>query len=180
MGPAVVTGAAGGVGSIAVALLAKLGWHVIAVTGRTSEKDYLEGLGASEIVDRSGLSGPGKPLGKERWIAGVDAVGSHTLANLLSMTRYGGAIAACGLAQGLDLPASVAPFILRGVSLLGVDSVMCLRPKRLVAWQRLARDLDRAKLDATRTDIKLADVPATAQAIVEGRVRGRMVVNIPG
>ena len=180
MGPAAVTGAAGGVGSIAVALLAKLGWHVIAVTGRTSEKDYLEGLGASEIIDRSELSGPGKPLGKERWIAGVDAVGSHTLANLLSMTRYGGAIAACGLAQGMDLPASVAPFILRGVSLLGVDSVMCLRPKRLVAWQRLARDLDRDKLKATRTDIKLADVPATAQAIIEGRVRGRMVVNIPG
>jgi acrylyl-CoA reductase (NADPH) len=180
MGPAVVTGAAGGVGSLAVALLAKLGWHVIAVTGRTSEKDYLEGLGASEIIDRSELSGPGKPLGKERWIAGVDAVGSHTLANLLSMTRYGGAIAACGLAQGLDLPASVAPFILRGVSLRGVDSVMCPRPKRLVAWQRLARDLDRAKLDATRTDIKLVDVPATAQAILEGRVRGRMVVNIPG
>jgi acrylyl-CoA reductase (NADPH) len=180
MGPAVVTGAAGGVGSLAVALLAKLGWHVIAVTGRTSEKDYLEGLGASEIIDRSELSGPGKPLGKERWIAGVDAVGSHTLANLLSMTRYGGAIAACGLAQGLDLPASVAPFILRGVSLRGVDSVMCPRPKRLVAWQRLARDLDRAKLDATRTDIKLVDVPATAQAIIEGRVRGRMVVNIPG
>jgi acrylyl-CoA reductase (NADPH) len=180
MGPAAVTGAAGGVGSIAVALLAKLGWHVIAVTGRTSEKDYLEGLGASEIIDRSELSGPGKPLAKERWIAGVDAVGSHTLANLLSMTRYGGAIAACGLAQGMDLPASVAPFILRGVSLLGVDSVMCPRPKRLVAWQRLARDLDRDKLKATRTDIKLADVPATAQAIIEGRVRGRMVVNIPG
>jgi acrylyl-CoA reductase (NADPH) len=180
MGPAAVTGAAGGVGSIAVALLAKLGWHVIAVTGRTSEKDYLEGLGASEIIDRSELSGPGKPLAKERWIAGVDAVGSHTLANLLSMTRYGGAIAACGLAQGMDLPTSVAPFILRGVSLLGVDSVMCPRPKRLVAWQRLARDLDRDKLKATRTDIKLADVPATAQAIIEGRVRGRMVVNIPG
>jgi acrylyl-CoA reductase (NADPH) len=180
MGPAVVTGAAGGVGSIAVALLTKLGWHVIAVTGRTSEKDYLEGLGASEIIDRSELSGPGKPLAKERWIAGVDAVGSHTLANLLSMTRYGGAIAACGLAQGMDLPASVAPFILRGVSLLGVDSVMCPRPKRLVAWQRLARDLDRDKLKATRTDIKLVDVPATAQAIVEGRVRGRMVVNIAG
>ena len=180
MGPAAVTGAAGGVGSIAVALLAKLGWHVIAVTGRTSEKDYLEALGASEIIDRSELSGPGKPLAKERWTAGVDAVGSHTLANLLSMTRYGGAIAACGLAQGMDLPASVAPFILRGVSLLGVDSVMCPRPKRLVAWQRLARDLDRDKLKATRTDIKLADVPATAQAIIEGRVRGRMVVNIPG
>jgi acrylyl-CoA reductase (NADPH) len=180
MGPAVVTGAAGGVGSIAVTLLAKLGWHVIAVTGRTNEKDYLEGLGASEITDRSELSGPGKPLSKERWIAGVDAVGSHTLANLLSMTRYGGAIAACGLAQGMDLPASVAPFILRGVSLLGVDSVMCPRPKRLVAWQRLARDLDRDKLKATRTDINLADVSATAQVIIEGRVRGRIVVNIPG
>jgi acrylyl-CoA reductase (NADPH) len=171
MGPAVVTGAAGGVGSIAVALLAKLGWHVIAVTGRTSEKNYLIGIGASEIVDRNELSGPGKPLGKERWIAGVDAVGSHTLANLLSMTRYGGAIAACGLAQGMDLPASVAPFILRGVSLLGIDSVMCPRPRRLIAWQRLAPDLDRAKLDAMRTNIGLADVPDEARAIIEGKVR---------
>jgi acrylyl-CoA reductase (NADPH) len=180
MGPAVVTGAAGGVGSIAVALLAKLGWHVIAVTGRTSEKDYLEGLGASEIIDRSELSGPGKPLAKERWIAGVDAVGSHTLANLLSMTRYGGAIAACGLAQGMDLPASVAPFILRGVSLLGVDSVMCPRPKRLIAWQRLARDLDRDKLAAARSDIGLENVVATAEAILAGKVRGRVVVNMAG
>jgi acrylyl-CoA reductase (NADPH) len=180
MGPAVVTGAAGGVGSIAVALLAKLGWQVIAVTGRTSEKAYLEGLGASEIIDRSELAGPGKPLAKERWIAGVDAVGSHTLANLLSMTRYGGAIAACGLAQGMDLPASVAPFILRGVSLLGIDSVMCPRPRRLVAWQRLARDLDRAKLEAVRRTIDLADVPTEAKAIVEGKVRGRLVVNVSG
>lgn len=180
MGPAVVTGAAGGVGSIAVALLAKLGWQVIAVTGRTSEKAYLEGLGASEIIDRSELAGPGKPLAKERWIAGVDAVGSHTLANLLSMTRYGGAIAACGLAQGMDLPASVAPFILRGVSLLGIESVMCPRPRRLVAWQRLARDLDRAKLEAVRRTIDLADVPAEAKAIVEGKVRGRLVVNVSG
>jgi acrylyl-CoA reductase (NADPH) len=180
MGPAVVTGAAGGVGSIAVALLAKLGWQVIAVTGRNSEKAYLEGLGASEIIDRSELAGPGKPLAKERWIAGVDAVGSHTLANLLSMTRYGGAIAACGLAQGMDLPASVAPFILRGVSLLGIDSVMCPRPRRLIAWQRLARDLDRAKLEAVRRTIDLADVPAEAKAIVEGKVRGRLVVNVSG
>jgi acrylyl-CoA reductase (NADPH) len=180
MGPAVVTGAAGGVGSIAVALLAKLGWQVIAVTGRTSEKAYLEGLGASEIIDRSELAGPGKPLAKERWIAGVDAVGSHTLANLLSMTRYGGAIAACGLAQGMDLPASVAPFILRGVSLLGIDSVMCPRPLRLVAWQRLARDLDRAKLEAVRRTIDLADVPTEAKAIIEGKVRGRLVVNVCG
>jgi acrylyl-CoA reductase (NADPH) len=153
---------------------------VIAVTGRPEEAEYLERLGASEILPRKELSEPGRALGKERWIAGVDAVGSHTLANLLSMTRYGGAFAACGLAQGMDLPASVAPFILRGVALLGVDSVMCPRPRRLVAWQRLARDLDRDKLDAARTDIKLADVPATAQAIIEGRVRGRMVVNIPG
>jgi acrylyl-CoA reductase (NADPH) len=180
MGPAVVTGAAGGVGSIAVALLAKLGWQVIAVTGRTSEKAYLEGLGASEIIDRGELAGPGKPLAKERWIAGVDAVGSHTLANLLSMTRYGGAIAACGLAQGMDLPASVAPFILRGVSLLGIDSVMCPRPRRLVAWQRLARDLDRAKLEAVRRTIDLVDVPTEAKAIVEGKVRGRLVVNVSG
>jgi acrylyl-CoA reductase (NADPH) len=180
MGPAVVTGAAGGVGSIAVALLAKLGWQVIAVTGRTSEKAYLEGLGASEIIDRSELAGPGKPLAKERWIAGVDAVGSHTLANLLSMTRYGGAITACGLAQGMDLPASVAPFILRGVSLLGIDSVMCPRPRRLAAWQRLARDLDRAKLEAVRRTIDLADVPTEAKAIVEGKVRGRLVVNVCG
>jgi acrylyl-CoA reductase (NADPH) len=180
MGPAVVTGAAGGVGSIAVALLAKLGWQVIAVTGRNSEKAYLEGLGASEIIDRSELAGPGKPLAKERWIAGVDAVGSHTLANLLSMTRYGGAIAACGLAQGMDLPASVAPFILRSVSLFGIDSVMCPRPRRLIAWQRLARDLDRAKLEAMRRTIDLADVPAEAKAIVEGKVRGRLVVNVCG
>jgi acrylyl-CoA reductase (NADPH) len=180
MGPVVVTGAAGGVGSIAVALLAKLGWHVIAATGRPGEKDYLVGLGASEIIDRKELSEPGRPLGKERWIAGVDVVGSHTLANLLSMTRYGGAIAACGLAQGMDLPASVAPFILRGVSLLGVDSVMCPRPRRLAAWQRLARDLDHGKLNAMRTTIELADVPATAQAIVEGKVRGRVVVKIFG
>jgi len=178
MGPAVVTGAAGGVGSVAIALLAKLGWHVIASTGRTSEADYLRGLGAAEIIDRAELSGPARPLAKERWIAGVDTVGSHTLANLLSMTRYGGAIAACGLAQGMDLPASVAPFILRGVSLLGIDSVMCPRSKRLAAWQRLARDLDHDKLAAMTTTIDLSAVPETAKAIVEGKVRGRIVVAI--
>jgi acrylyl-CoA reductase (NADPH) len=180
MGPAVVTGAAGGVGSVAIALLAKLGWHVIASTGRTSETDYLRGLGAAEIIDRAELSGPARPLARERWIAGVDTVGSHTLANALSMTRYGGAIAACGLAQGMDLPASVAPFILRGVSLLGIDSAMCPRPRRLAAWQRLARDLGRDRLAAMTTTIALADVPETARAILDGKVRGRVVVNVPG
>lgn len=180
MGPVVVTGAAGGVGSVAVALLSRLGWHVIASTGRAGEKDYLRQLGAAEIIDRNELSGAGRPLAKERWCAGVDSVGSHTLANLLSMTQYGGAIAACGLAQGRDLPANVAPFILRGVSLLGIDSVMCPRPKRLEAWKRLATDLDRDKLAAMRTTIPLAQVPAVAKSILEGKVRGRVVVDIPG
>ncbi len=178
MGPAIVTGAAGGVGSVAITLLAKLGWHVIASTRRTGEADYLRGLGAAEIIDRAELAGPARPLAKERWIAGVDVVGSHTLANLLSMTRYGGAVAACGLAQGMDLPTSVAPFILRGVSLLGIDSVMCPRPRRLAAWQRLARDLDRDKLSSMTKTIDLAAVPETASALLEGRVRGRVVVSI--
>lgn len=177
-GPVVVTGAAGGVGSVAIALLAKAGWHVIASTGRAEEADYLKGLGASEIIDRNELSNPGKPLAKERWIAGVDAVGSHTLANLLAMTRYGGAVAACGLAQGMDLPASVAPFILRGVSLLGVDSVMCPKPRRLEAWARLATDLDRDKLAAMTSTIPLESVIETGKAIVEGKVRGRVVVEV--
>jgi acrylyl-CoA reductase (NADPH) len=177
-GPAVVTGAAGGVGSVAIALLAKLGWHVIASTGRTSEADYLRTLGAAEVIDRAELSRPARPLGKERWIAGVDTAGSHTLANLLSMTRYGGAIAACGLAQGMDLPASVAPFILRGVSLLGIDSVMCPRPKRVAAWQRLARDLDRDKLAAMTSTVDLSAVSELAAAILEGKVRGRIVVTV--
>ena len=177
-GPVVVTGAAGGVGSVAIALLAKAGWHVIASTGRAEEADYLKGLGAAEIIDRNELSGPGRPLGKERWIAGVDAVGSHTLANLLSMTKYGGAIAACGLAQGMDLPASVAPFILRGVALLGVDSVMCPKPRRLEAWARLASDLDRDRLAAMTTTIPLEDVVETGRAILDGTVRGRVVVEV--
>jgi acrylyl-CoA reductase (NADPH) len=177
-GPVVVTGAAGGVGSVAIALLAKAGWHVIASTGRAEEADYLKGLGAAEIIDRNELSGPGRPLGKERWIAGVDAVGSHTLANLLSMTKYGGAIAACGLAQGMDLPASVAPFILRGVALLGVDSVMCPKPRRLEAWARLASDLDRDRLAAMTTTIPLEDVVETGRAILDGKVRGRVVVEV--
>lgn len=177
-GPVVVTGAAGGVGSVAIALLAKAGWHVIASTGRAEEADYLRGLGAAEIIDRNELSGPGRPLGKERWIAGIDAVGSHTLANLLSMTKYGGAVAACGLAQGMDLPASVAPFILRGVALLGIDSVMCPKPRRLEAWARLATDLDRAKLAVITSTIPLDSVIETGKAIVEGKVRGRVVVEI--
>ena len=177
-GPVVVTGAAGGVGSVAIALLAKAGWHVIASTGRAEEADYLKGLGAAEIVDRNELAAAGRPLGKERWIAGVDAVGSHTLANVLSMTRYGGAVAACGLAQGMDLPSSVAPFILRGVALLGVDSVMCPKPRRLEAWARLASDLDRDKLATMTTTIPLESVIETGKAIVEGKVRGRVVVEV--
>ena len=144
-GPIVVTGAAGGVGSVATAVMSKLGYHVIASTGRLSEADYLKGLGAAEVIDRNELSGPVKPLAKERWAGGIDSVGSTTLANVLSMTKYGGAIAACGLAAGMDLPSSVAPFILRGVCLLGIDSVMCPIERRRVAWSRLASDLDRGK-----------------------------------
>jgi acrylyl-CoA reductase (NADPH) len=177
-GPVVVTGAAGGVGSVAIALLSRLGWHVIASTGRAEEADYLKGLGAAEIVDRAELSAPGKPLAKERWAAGVDSVGSHTLANLLAMTKYGGAVAACGLAGGMDLPSSVAPFILRGVSLLGVDSVMAPKALRRAAWDRLARDLDLAKLEAMTTTIKLDEVMDAGRRIVEGKVRGRTVVQI--
>jgi acrylyl-CoA reductase (NADPH) len=177
-GPVVVTGAAGGVGSVAIALLAKAGWHVAASTGRMAEADYLRGLGAAEIIDRAELSGPAKPLAKERWIAGVDSVGSHTLANLLSMARYGGVIAACGLAQGMDLPGSVAPFILRGVTLVGIDSVMCPKPRRLEAWARLARDLDKDKLAAITTTVPFAELPRIGEAILKGEVRGRVVVEI--
>ena len=177
-GPVVVTGAAGGVGSVAIALLAKLGWHVIASTGRASEEVYLRNLGASEIIDRAELSAPGRPLGKERWAAGVDSVGSVTLANLLAQTKYAGAIAACGLAQGMDLPASVAPFILRGVSLLGVDSVMAPQSLRREAWGRLATDLDKAKLAAITTTVKLADTPRVAGEILAGKTRGRVVVEV--
>jgi acrylyl-CoA reductase (NADPH) len=178
-GPVVVTGAAGGVGSVATAVLAKLGYHVIASTGRASEADYLKRLGAAEVIDRSELSAPPKPLGKERWAGGVDSVGSTTLANLLSMTKYGGAIAACGLAAGMDLPSSVAPFILRGVCLLGIDSVMCPLPARQAAWQRLAADLDRAKLSEITSEISLGDVVGMGAKILAGGVRGRMVVKIP-
>jgi acrylyl-CoA reductase (NADPH) len=177
-GPVIVTGAAGGVGSVAVALLAKRGYAVVASTGRPEEAAYLQGLGASDIVNRSELTGPARPLGKERWAGGVDAVGSTTLANVLSMTRYGGAVAACGLAGGMDLPTSVAPFILRGVSLLGIDSVMCPLPLRQEAWRRLETDLDRAKIAAMVNEIGLDEVVTAGRRIVEGKVRGRIVVKI--
>lgn len=177
-GPAIVTGAAGGVGSLAVALLQKAGWRVVASTGRVSEAEYLHGLGASEIIERKELSEPGRPLGKERWAAGVDTVGSHTLANVLAQTKYGGAVAACGLAQGMDLPTSVAPFILRGVSLLGIDSVRCARDRRLDAWMRLARDIDKERLAAMTRLEPFDRVIDVARDIIEGRVRGRVVVEI--
>jgi acrylyl-CoA reductase (NADPH) len=177
-GPMVVTGAAGGVGSVAIAVLSKLGYHVIASTGRASEAGYLMSLGAAEVIDRNELSGPAKPLAKERWAGGIDSVGSTTLANLLSMTKYGGAIAACGLAAGMDLPSSVAPFILRGVCLLGIDSVMCPIEQRKVAWSRLAGDLDRAKLTEITHEIGLSDVIEAGARILAGQVRGRIVVKI--
>jgi len=177
-GPVVVTGAAGGVGSVAIAVLSKLGYHVIASTGRASEADYLKQLGAAEIIDRNELSAPAKPIAKERWAGGVDSVGSTTLANLLSMTKYGGAIAACGLAAGMDLPSSVAPFILRGVCLLGIDSVMCPIEPRKAAWQRLASDLDRTKLSEITHEISLDQVSEWGTKILAGQVRGRIVVKI--
>ncbi len=177
-GPVLVTGAAGGVGSVAVALLAKLGFAVIASTGRPEEADYLKSLGASEIIPRPELTVPPKPLAKERWAGAVDLVGSTTLANALSMTRYGGAVAACGLAGGMDLPGSVAPFILRGVSLLGIDSVQCPLPQRIEAWRRLASDLDRGKLAQMTREIGLDEVIPAAGTLLEGRVRGRIVVKI--
>lgn len=179
-GPALVTGAAGGVGSIAVALLSRLGWHVIASTGRAGEAEFLRGLGAAEIVARDELSKPGRPLGKERWAAAIDAVGSHTLANVLAQTRMNGAVAACGLAGGSDLPTTVMPFILRGVSLLGIDSVMASRERRIEAWDRLARDLDRGKLRSLTTTIGFDAIVPTAHAILDGKVRGRVVVEIDG
>ena len=177
-GPIVVTGAAGGVGSVAVAVLSRLGYHVIASTGRIAEAGYLKSLGAAEVIDRSELSGPAKPLAKERWAGGIDSVGSTTLANLLSMTKYRGAIAACGLAAGMDLPGSVAPFILRGVCLLGIDSVMCPIELRKTAWNRLAGDLDRGKLTEITHEIVLDEVIEAGARILAGEVRGRIVVKI--
>jgi acrylyl-CoA reductase (NADPH) len=177
-GPVVVTGAAGGVGSVATAVLSKLGYHVIASTGRMSEAGYLRDLGAVEVIDRNELSGPAKPLARERWAGGIDSVGSTTLANILSMTKYAGAIAACGLAAGMDLPTSVAPFILRGVCLLGIDSVMCPIELRKTAWSRLASDLDRAKLAEITHEISLDQVIDAGTKILAGQVRGRIVVKI--
>ena len=177
-GPLAITGAAGGVGSVAIAILAKRGFTLHAVTGRPQEADYLKSLGAAEIVARADLSGPVKALAKERWAGGVDAVGSTMLANLLSMTRYGGAVAACGLAGGMDLPTSVAPFILRGVCLYGIDSVMCPLAKRKEAWKRLETDLDRPKLATMTREIGLSELPEAAAAILKGEVRGRIVVKI--
>ncbi len=177
-GPVVVTGAAGGVGSVAIAILSKCGFQVTASTGRREEAGYLQNLGANEIIDRAELAQPAKPLAKERWAAGIDAVGSTTLANVLSMIRYGGAVAACGLAGGMDLPTSVAPFILRSVSLIGIDSVMRPKQDRERAWERLAKDLDRGKLADMTKEIGLGDVTDAAREIIAGRVRGRIVVKI--
>ncbi len=177
-GDLLVTGASGGVGTVAITLLARLGYRVVASTGRAAEADFLKGLGAAEVIDRKELSAPGKPLAKERWAGVVDAVGSHTLANACAGTRYGGAVAACGLAQGMDFPASVAPFILRGVTLYGIDSVMAPMAKRAEAWARLAKDLDLAKLDALTQEIPLAGALEAAPRILAGQVRGRLVVNV--
>jgi acrylyl-CoA reductase (NADPH) len=179
-GEAIVTGAAGGVGSIAIALLAVAGWRVAAVTGRPEEAGFLQGLGAAEVLPRSELTGPVKPVGATRWAAGVDSVGSTPLANMLSMMADGGAVAACGMAAGLDLPASIAPFILRGVSLLGINSVYQPRAARVAAWDRLARDLDRAKLAEITTTVGFEELVPTAEAILEGKVRGRVVVEVSG
>ena len=179
-GEVLVTGATGGVGSVAIALLGKLGYTVVAATGKTREEAYLKSLGAASIIDRATLSAPGKPFQKERWAGVVDAVGSHTLANALAQTRYGGVVAACGLAQGMDLPTSVMPFILRGVTLAGVDSVMAPLPKRQRAWARLARDLDLALLETMIEEVPLEEAIAKAHALMDGKVRGRVVVKTGG
>ena len=177
-GEVLVTGAAGGVGSVAIALLAGLGYSVVASTGRLEESDYLRALGATEVMDRALLSAPGKPLQKERWAAVVDSVGSHTLVNACAATRAGGAVAACGLAQGLDFPATVAPFILRGVCLYGINSVTISRDKREAAWNQLVSDLDLSKLDSMTTEISLSEAVAAAPRILAGQIRGRLVVDV--
>jgi acrylyl-CoA reductase (NADPH) len=179
-GEVLVTGATGGVGSVAVALLSRLGHKVVASTGKASEADYLKDLGAAKVIDRAELAAPGKPLQKERWSAVVDAVGSHTLANACAQARYGGAVAACGLAQGFDLPATVMPFILRGVALLGVDSVNAPMARREEAWSRLARDLDPRRLEAITSEIALEEAIDAASRLMAGRVRGRIVVRTGG
>ena len=176
-GEILVTGAAGGVGSVAVAVLAKLGFRVAAVTGRAAEAEFLKRLGAAEVLDRALFASPGKPLGKERWAGAIDVVGGHTLVNVCASMRYRGVVAACGLAGGLDFPATVAPFILRGVTLAGVDSVMCPRVDRLEAWRRLGQDLDVAKLELLTEEIGLSQVLDRATELIEGRIRGRLVVD---
>jgi len=177
-GEVLVTGAAGGVGGVAVAVLAKLGYRVTASTGRLNESPYLKSLGAADVIDRATLSQPGRALAKERWAGAVDTVGSHTLANVCAGMRYNGVVTACGLAQGMDFPATVAPFILRGVTLAGIDSVMAPRARREEAWQRLARDLDIAKLDLMTREIALQEAIATAPDVLDGKVRGRLVVDV--
>jgi acrylyl-CoA reductase (NADPH) len=177
-GEVLVTGAAGGVGSVAVAILSKLGYAVVAVTGRPTEADYLTRLGAREVMDRAGFVEPGKPLARERWAGAVDVVGGQVLANVCAAMRYRGVVAACGLAGGMALPATVAPFILRGVTLAGIDSVMCPTPERLEAWARLARDLDLRHLDGLTEEVALTDAMAAAERLLAGQVRGRIVVPV--
>ena len=177
-GEVLVTGATGGVGSVAIALLAKAGFTVAAATGKDSEADYLKGLGATTVLDRAEFADAGKPMQKERWAGVIDSVGSHTLANACAQTRYGGTVAACGLAQGMDFPASVAPFILRGVSLLGIESVMAPKEPRLAAWARLSRDLDASALDAIAQEIALGEAIDAAGRLMDGTVRGRIVVDV--
>lgn len=179
-GEILVTGASGGVGSVAIAILSGWGYRVVASTGKLAETDYLKSLGAADVIDRAELSAAGKPLQKERWAGVIDSVGSHTLANAVAQTRYGGTVAACGLAQGMDFPASVAPFILRGVKLIGIDSVMAPKPKRVAAWERLANELEASKLAAITQEITLADALNKAPDILAGKVRGRLVVNLKG
>jgi acrylyl-CoA reductase (NADPH) len=179
-GEILVTGASGGVGSIAIAILSGCGYRVVASTGKLAEADYLKSLGAAEVIDRAELSAQGKPLQKERWAGVIDSVGSHTLANAVAQTRYGGVVSACGLAQGMDFPASVAPFILRGIKLIGIDSVMAPKAKRIAAWKRLANETEPAKLAMITQEITLADALTRAPDILAGKVRGRLVVNVKG
>jgi len=177
-GDILVTGAGGGVGSVAIALLSRLGYRVIASTGRLQERDYLTALGAADVLDRATLSAPGAPIGRELWAGAIDSVGSHTLANVLAQTKYRGVVAACGLAQGMDLPATVLPFILRNVTLAGIDSVNAPNAVRVEAWSRLARDLDLGKLESTVNEVALAEAPQVAQAVLRGEVRGRTLVDV--
>ncbi len=177
-GEILVTGAAGGVGSVAVSILSNLGYTVVGVSGRPEENDYIKGLGASEVLERAEFSSPAKPIAKERWAGAIDVVGSHTLANVCSTLKYRGVVAACGLAGGMDFPSSVAPFILRGVTLAGVDSVMCPKPERIAAWNRLARDLDASKLEMLSREIGLSEAIAVAGDMMDGKLQGRVLVDI--